>query len=109
MFIGVALLATAVSSSPSLGRQAAPKNPPRITHGAQGKSRADRQAHSNGSALFVHQAYDVLGNVMSLMGGLTSMNASVVFPSLFYLRLFWGEIGVARYAPSIQLNVTSNK
>ena len=33
---------------------------------------------------------------MSLLGGLTSMNASVVFPAFFYMRLFWGELRTAR-------------
>mmetsp|Transcript_30222 Transcript_30222/g.85368 ORF Transcript_30222/g.85368 Transcript_30222/m.85368 type:complete len:230 (-) Transcript_30222:1366-2055(-) len=41
-------------------------------------------------------AYDVLGIAMSLLGGLTSINASVVFPALFYLRLFWEDISHCR-------------
>ena len=38
------------------------------------------------------QAYDVLGNVMSLVGGFASMSCSLLMPSLFYLILFWKEL-----------------
>mmetsp|Transcript_32242 Transcript_32242/g.91443 ORF Transcript_32242/g.91443 Transcript_32242/m.91443 type:complete len:504 (+) Transcript_32242:419-1930(+) len=50
------------------------------------------------AALLAYVGYNVLGIVMSLMGGLTSMNASVIFPSLFYLRLFWNELSALRRA-----------
>ena len=38
------------------------------------------------------QAYNVLGNVMSLVGGFASMSCSLLMPSLFYLILFWKEL-----------------
>ncbi|CAK0784981.1 hypothetical protein CVIRNUC_008186 [Coccomyxa viridis] len=37
-------------------------------------------------------AYNVLGNVMSLVGGFASMSCSLLMPSLFYLILFWKEL-----------------
>ena len=38
------------------------------------------------------QAYKVLGNVMSLVGGFASLSCSLLMPSLFYLILFWKEL-----------------
>jgi len=49
-----------------------------------------------GVALCTALAYNVLGLVMSLLGGMVSMNASVVFPHAFYLKIYWSELSVAR-------------
>eukprot|EP00873_Tetraselmis_striata_P039199 jgi/Tetstr1/459463/TSEL_004831.t1 len=49
-----------------------------------------------GIAIVSASAYNVLGLVMSLLGGMVSMNASVVFPHLFYLKLYWAEISILR-------------
>ena len=42
------------------------------------------------------QAYAVLGNVMSLVGGFASISCSLLMPSLFYLILFWKELSQLR-------------
>ena len=39
------------------------------------------------------QAYAILGNVMSLVGGFASISCSLLMPSLFFLILFWKELG----------------
>ncbi|CAL8462945.1 g2479 [Coccomyxa elongata] len=39
-------------------------------------------------------AYAILGNVMSLVGGFASISCSLLMPSLFYLILFWKELGI---------------
>lgn len=44
--------------------------------------------------LCVLQAYAILGNVMSLVGGFASISCSLLMPSLFYLILFWKELGI---------------
>ena len=53
-----------------------------------------------GSARLVRyaQAYAVLGNVMSLVGGFASISCSLLMPSLFYLILFWKELSRLRRA-----------
>ncbi|EIE27286.1 hypothetical protein COCSUDRAFT_45803 [Coccomyxa subellipsoidea C-169] len=38
-------------------------------------------------------AYAILGNVMSLVGGFASISCSLLMPSLFFLILFWKELG----------------
>ena len=42
------------------------------------------------------QAFAVLGNVMSLVGGMCSMCCSLLLPSLFYLILYKDELTCAR-------------
>lgn len=42
------------------------------------------------------QAYAVLGNVMSLVGGLCSMCCSLLLPSLFYLVLHRHDLTLLR-------------
>ena len=44
------------------------------------------------SSVWHVQAYNVLGNVMSLVGGFASLSCSLLMPSLFYLVLFWKEL-----------------
>ena len=38
------------------------------------------------------QAYNVLGNVMSLVGGICSMCCSLLLPSSFFLLLYWRSV-----------------
>lgn len=42
------------------------------------------------------QAFAVLGNVMSLVGGMCSMCCSLLLPSLFYLILYKEELSLTR-------------
>ncbi len=42
------------------------------------------------------QAFAVLGNVMSLVGGMCSMCCSLLLPSLFYLILYKEELSLLR-------------
>ena len=49
------------------------------------------------------QAFAVLGNVMSLVGGMCSMCCSLLLPSLFYLILYKEELGVLRKAGVVLL------
>ena len=37
-------------------------------------------------------AYGVLGNAISLVGGVASMSCSLLLPSSFYLALFWRDL-----------------
>ncbi len=39
--------------------------------------------------------YDVLGILISLIGGLCSMTCSLLLPSLFFACLYWFELGPA--------------
>ncbi len=39
------------------------------------------------------QAYDVLGILISLIGGLCSMTCSLLLPSLFFACLYWRDLG----------------
>lgn len=41
------------------------------------------------------QAYNILGNVLSLVGGVCSMCCSLLLPSFFFLLLCWRDIGPA--------------
>ena len=38
------------------------------------------------------QAFGLLGNVMSMVGGICSICCSLLLPSAFYLCLFWREL-----------------
>jgi hypothetical protein len=49
------------------------------------------------------QAYAVLGNVMSLVGGFASISCSLLMPALFYLILFWKELSRLRRAGACAL------
>lgn len=42
------------------------------------------------------QGFAVLGNVMSLVGGMCSMSCSLLLPSLFYLILHRHELSLTR-------------
>ena len=42
--------------------------------------------------LCVSQAFGLLGNVMSMVGGICSICCSLLLPSAFYLALFWREL-----------------
>ena len=49
------------------------------------------------------QAFAVLGNVMSLVGGMCSMCCSLLLPSLFYLILYKHELSLTRKCSVILL------
>lgn len=40
-------------------------------------------------------AYNVLGSMLSLVGGLCSLTCSLLLPVAFYTRLAWGRLGLA--------------
>ena len=46
----------------------------------------------------VLQAYQVLGVLMSIVGGFCSITCSLLMPSLFYAVLHWPELSTARRA-----------
>lgn len=48
------------------------------------------------TTLLCLQAFAVLGNVMSLVGGMCSMCCSLLLPSLFYLILHKHELSLIR-------------
>ncbi|KAK9806857.1 hypothetical protein WJX72_005136 [[Myrmecia] bisecta] len=58
----------------------------------RGVGQAIRLSVFAAGAAVAFMAYNVLGNAMSLVGGVCSMCTSLLLPSLFYLILHWKEL-----------------
>ncbi|KAK9825697.1 hypothetical protein WJX81_006348 [Elliptochloris bilobata] len=54
-------------------------------------------------AVVGYLTFDVLGNVMSLVGALCAMNSSLLMPAAFFLVLFWRDLGALRRAGTATL------